>query len=338
MRADAAPLPPIELMRRVVPLAAGDRAAADEYVAKGRAVKEFIVSQLPEDWAWEGKRVLDFGCGAGRVLRHFLGEAQPAELWGSEIDEASVRWLEQHLSPPLRLIHHGESPPLDAPSGHFDLIYAMSVFTHIADEWSAWLAELHRVLAPGGILMASFLGPGMIASLMGERWSDDRIGMNVTRAGAAWDEGGPNTFISEWWLRAHWGRAFEILRLEPTGYDSGDPRGTQGFAVLRPKPVEITREALEAPEPGEPRELSAARHNVRQLARELGEVRGALANAEEQNRQLGELLESTQRHWRETAEWWEQTADSVLDSRTWRARTAARRVAARLTRRPERRE
>jgi SAM-dependent methyltransferase len=320
------PLPPIELMRRVVPLAADDRAAGTEYDAKGRAIKGFIVSQLPEGWTWDGRRVLDFGCGAGRVLRHFLAEAERAEFWGSEIDAASVRWLEEHLCPPLRVVHHGQSPPVDAPSGHFDLIYAMSVFTHIADEWSAWLAELHRLLAPDGLLIASFLGPGIIASLTGERWSNARIGMNVTRYGPSRDQDGPNVFISPWWLRAHWGRAFEIMRLEPTGYDSGDPRGAQGFAVLRRKPVEITPEALEAAEEGEPRELSAARHNVRQLGRELSRAREEL----EESRRLASALEDTERHWRETAEWWEQTAEAVVESRTWRARTAVRGLAARL--------
>jgi SAM-dependent methyltransferase len=317
-------------MHRVVPLSADERKARIEYDASGRAIKDFIVSQLPESWTWDGKRVLDFGCGAGRVLRQFLDEAERAELWGSEVDASSVRWIAEHLSPPLRAVHHGESPPLEAPSGHFDLIYAMSVFTHLGDEWSAWLVELHRLLAPDGLLIATFLGPGVIAPLAGERWSNDRIGINLTRCGTPWDRGGPNTFISPWWLRAHWGRAFEILRLEPAAYDSGDPRGLQGFAVLRRKPVDISRGDLEAPEPDEPRELSAARHNVRQLARELSDVRAALNTARDENRRLASLLESTERHWRETAEWWEQVAESILDSRTWRATAPLRGLASRM--------
>jgi SAM-dependent methyltransferase len=327
------PFPPVELMRRVAPLDSDKGDAAADYEAAGRAVKHFIISQLPEGWTWEGKRVLDFGCGAGRVLRHFLPDARHAEFWGSEIDEPSVRWIDQHLSPPLRVIHHGESPPLRAPAGHFDLIYAMSVFTHITDEWSAWLVELHRLLAPDGLLLATFLGRDMIGALAGERWSDERIGLNVTRCGMSWDQGGPNTFISPWWLRAHWGRAFEIVRLEPVGYDSGDPRGVHGFALLRRKSVEISREELEAPQPGEPRELHAARHNVRQLARELTRVRETLDRALADNRRLAGYLESSERHWRDTAEWWEQVAESILQSRTWRLTEPLRRLARWLTRR-----
>jgi SAM-dependent methyltransferase len=315
--AGSLPLPPVELMRRVAPLDSDGGEAAD-YEAAGLRIKEFIRSQLPAGWSWEGKRVLDFGCGAGRVLRHFASEAESGEFWGSEIDEASVRWIERHLSPPFNVVLHGESPPLRVPDGYFDLTYAMSVFTHITQEWSAWLVDLHRSLAPEGLLLATFLGPDMIAPLAGERWSDDRIAINFTRAGVSWDEGGPNTFISPWWLRAHWGRAFEILRLEPAGYDSGDPRGLHGFALLRRRDVAISREDLEAPEPGEPRELHAARHNVRQLARELVEVRQRLDRTLDDNRLLIGYLENAQRQWRETAERWEATAEAILRSPVWR--------------------
>jgi SAM-dependent methyltransferase len=323
------PLPPVELMRRVAPLDS-DRDEAADYEAAGLRIKEFICSQLPADWSWDGKRVLDFGCGAGRVLRHFASEAESCEFWGSEIDEPSVRWIERHLSPPFRAVLHDESPPLRVPDGHFDLTYAMSVFTHIGDEWSAWLLELHRSLAPRGLLLATFLGPGMIAPLAGERWSDDRIGINFSSCGAAWDRGGPNTFISPWWLRAHWGRAFDVLRLEPAAYDSGDPRGLHGFALLRRKDVTLSREDLEAPEPGEPRELHSTRHNVRQLARELSSVRRRLDSSLDANRAFAEHLESTRSHWRETAEWWEAKTETIIDSPMWRLTKPLRRLRSRL--------
>jgi predicted SAM-dependent methyltransferase len=43
--------------------------------------------------------------------------------------------------------------------GSFDLIYALSVFTHIPVQWQmAWLQELHRVLRPRGYLLCTVLG------------------------------------------------------------------------------------------------------------------------------------------------------------------------------------
>jgi SAM-dependent methyltransferase len=324
-RSEGIPFPPSELMERVVPLDS-DLEPEVEYARTGREIKESIVRALPDDWTFEGKRVLDFGCGAGRVLRHFLPEAERAEFWGSDIDERSVRWAQENLSPPFRIVLNGERPPIRAPQSHFDLIYAMSVFTHITEEWSTWLAELHGLLADDGLLLATFLGEKMIGPLLGERWDENRIGINFAACGTSWDEGGPLTFISPWWLRAHWGRAFEILRLEPAIWDTGDRRGVHGIALLRRRPVEITPEELERPEPGERRELHAAQHNVRQLVRELTRVRGQLYAMSEANRHATETLERVERHWRKTAEWWEDQADAVLESRSWRLMEPLRRL------------
>jgi hypothetical protein len=149
----------------------------------------------------------------------------------------------------------------------------MSVFTHLTEAWSGWLLELHRVLKPDGWLIATFLGPGMVEELLGESWDADRTGMNVIGAGRPWSDGGPLVFHSEWWLRAHWGRAFDVIEL----YDGANSPGAHGLAVLRKKPAELTVSALEEPEPEEPRELAAARHNIAQLHAEDRRTRALFA-------------------------------------------------------------
>ena len=59
--------------------------------------------------------MLDFGCGSGKVMRHFLPEAARCELWGCDIDERSVDWINAELHPPLHAFANGEVPPLDQP-------------------------------------------------------------------------------------------------------------------------------------------------------------------------------------------------------------------------------
>jgi SAM-dependent methyltransferase len=57
-------------------------------------------------------------------------------------------------------------PPLPFPAGTFGLAYAFSVFTHLpADQQRPWLLELVRVLRPGGYLVLSFHGAGLITRL-----------------------------------------------------------------------------------------------------------------------------------------------------------------------------
>jgi SAM-dependent methyltransferase len=262
-----APLPPVELANRVGRLVGSD-GSYEGYETVGRQLRHVVVSALPPDWAWRGKRVLDFGCGAGRTLRHFIGEAEEAEFWGCDIDAASIDWLNSNLNPPLHGFVNDEQPPLAQPGNSYDLIYAFSVFTHITDEWSAWLLELHRLLTSDGLLIASFLGEGMSESIAGEPWEEDRIGMNVLKADQGWELGGPMVMMSPWWIRGHWGRAFEILRLNP-----GSAPGKHGMVLARPRSRAPSRAELERIDPGELREIAALRHNIRQLQRESAAIR-----------------------------------------------------------------
>jgi len=237
------------------------------YLQEGARLREVITQLLPGDWSWDGKRALDYGCGSARVLRHFGPEAQRGAFWGCDIDRASIDWDRASLSPPFRFFGNDIAPPLAQPDEAFDLIWAMSVFTHIGDLWSAWLAELHRLLAPGGILIASFLGEGMWAPLVGEAYREDEVGMSVLHH---WE--GPDAWVfhSEWWLREHWGRGFDVLEVKrpPRGAD-GSPQITHSYIALRKRDVEITQAELERIGPDEPREPAGLQTSLRLARREL---------------------------------------------------------------------
>ncbi len=263
----APPLPPEALVARVGwDLHASDPAAV--YEQRGREQWRLIKTLLPDGWTFEGKRVLDFGCGAGRVVRHALTEDPGGEYWGCDIDGASVEWMRAHLSPPLHVLATDEWPPTQLADGQFDLIYAFSVFTHLLDAWSAWLLELHRLLARDGVLIVTVFGPGITSH--GEVPIGEEInGMNVLEPGTDWERGGPLIVHSEWWLRAHWGRAFEIVALRAGEPSGPPPLFGQGIVVMRPRPGSFSRAELERDQPEEPRELSAVRANVASLRREV---------------------------------------------------------------------
>jgi SAM-dependent methyltransferase len=256
------PLPPFELANRVMAI---DQVGAEEtYRAHGQGVKETIISLLPAGWTFDGKRVLEFGCGAGRVMSAFAEEAGRAEFHGCDIDRGSIEWVRQNLSPPFDAFQVSATPTrLPFEDGTVDLIYAVSVFSHLADGWAGWLAELHRCLASPGYLLVTFLGEASSEEIAGEPWDPDRVGMNVLFPDQPWAEGGPMVFVSRWWLEARWGRAFELERY----LTALDPRH-QDWAVLRKKPAEASAALFERPEPDEPREVHALRHNLSQLRRE----------------------------------------------------------------------
>lgn len=268
------PFPPLELITRVGTVKGADPLAF--YLREGALVRERIERMLPAGWSFEGKHVHDFGCGSGRVLRHFLPEADRGEFWGCDIDGPSIDWLRANLSPPLRCFQNRLVPPLALDDGGLDLIWAASVFTHI-DRWSAWLLEMHRVLAPGGILIASWLGEGMWEALLGEPYREDEVGVTVLRH---WHTGGAWVLHSEWWLREHWGRAFEVLEImRPPRDADGKSQVTHSYIALRRRPGTFTPEELERCDPGEPRELAGLQTSLRLLRAEAdgllsGEIAG----------------------------------------------------------------
>jgi SAM-dependent methyltransferase len=267
------------------------------YEDTGRQHRELIESILPDDWSWRGRRTLDFGCGVGRLMRQFAPEAEEAEFWGCDLDQPSVAWLKDNMCPPFHAFESAEVAKLEQPDGFFDLIYAFSVYTHFTDNWAGWLLEHHRVLKDDGLLLVTFLGEGMMEPLTGQKWDEDRIGMNPLLHGYPWELGGPIALNSSWWIRAHWGRAFEILELWPHG--GGDPPAGHGMVLMRKKAVELTVEDLKRPDPEDPREIAALQHHAEQLQDEVLRLRSFIESLDNGAPSLAEIQNSTS--WRITA-------------------------------------
>ena len=233
--------------------------------------RERILSLLPPEWSWDGKRVLDFGCGPGRTLSEFVAATHGAEFVGCDIHDQSIAWARSNL-PGISFLLNEERPPLDLPSNSFDLVYGVSVFTHLTEHWSGWLAETHRLLRPGGFAIFSFLGEALwepFGAGTSTGWADDETGMMVTGLGRTWDEGGPNVFHSEWWLREHWGRGFEVVELRARDTYKGVEG--HGWIALRRGDGELTAADLERFDPADRREALALARNLRILMREGGQ-------------------------------------------------------------------
>jgi ubiquinone/menaquinone biosynthesis C-methylase UbiE len=97
-------------------------------------------------------RVLEFGCAAGRMLRHVPVFAPRAELWGVDISAQHIQWGVDNLTPAMHFATTTMIPHLPFEDRYFDLIFCGSVFTHIEDIQQSWLLELGRVLRPSGRL------------------------------------------------------------------------------------------------------------------------------------------------------------------------------------------
>jgi SAM-dependent methyltransferase len=150
------PLPPGELVGRV-----SGSAELNQFALSGRRTMQEWAEALQvtgkkfEDFP----RIVDFGCGCGRVLRHLrpnLGRHQ--ELLGVDVDAEAIAWVSQAY-PGIKAEVLNLLPPSSIDSDSIDLIVNQSVFTHLPEDVQlAWLAELWRILRPGGIAVLSFHG------------------------------------------------------------------------------------------------------------------------------------------------------------------------------------
>jgi SAM-dependent methyltransferase len=100
----------------------------------------------------EGSRVLDFGCSSGRHLR-VLQAWQPEVAWlGCDPNEGAIAWARDNL-PGIEFFISPQEPPLDLEAGSLDLVTAVSVWSHFAaGAAERWLAEMGRLIRPGGML------------------------------------------------------------------------------------------------------------------------------------------------------------------------------------------
>lgn len=109
------------------------------------------------------KFVLDWGVGCGRVARHLVGKCR--SFMGFDIDKLNVDWCIKHL--PGQYGTNETSPPLPVEDGTVDLVYGISVFTHLTHESAAaWRDEIARVLKPGGMCIVTVHGVTGISRIL----------------------------------------------------------------------------------------------------------------------------------------------------------------------------
>jgi SAM-dependent methyltransferase len=208
-RPEISPLPPASL-RAAVGLTSSRR----EFLDTGRAAAQSIDAAF--DRVCGGSpaaypRWLDFGCGAGRVSRHLMKREH--QLWGIDTNSTAIRWAQTHLQPAIFLPIE-PSGPAPFPAAFFDVVVAVSVFTHFAEPTQdIWLRELCRILRPGGLLFASTHSPTLTFTrpdlTPGQRASLSARGFLFAPGGGAFNE--DSTFHSRLYLERSWGALF-LLR------------------------------------------------------------------------------------------------------------------------------
>jgi SAM-dependent methyltransferase len=104
----------------------------------------------------QGKRILDAGCGSGPLAAELV--ARGADVTGFDGSPAMIDLARRRLGGTVPLTVHDLAEPLPFEDESYDVVVA-SLVLHYLEDWDGPLAELRRVLRPGGRLVASVNHP-----------------------------------------------------------------------------------------------------------------------------------------------------------------------------------
>ncbi len=179
-------------------------------------------------------RILDWGCGAGRLTRYLTRFSQ--SVTGIDIDADNIAAC-QAIIPAARFETVDLFPPTGFADASFDLVLGLSVMTHLdPPAQDAWLAELQRLTCPGGLVLLSVTGAAQLALYRDRPTSLQTAyaqGIYLVKqnnqldgmiADATYYK---DTLHSPDYIAAHWGKFFEVLDIIPA------IAGNQDLVLLR---------------------------------------------------------------------------------------------------------
>lgn len=167
------------------------------------------------------QNILDFGCGCGRTIRCFEKYTSASSLSGTDIDPAAIDYCRQRFIN-MDFSVNQPLPPLAYSSNTFDLVYSISVLTHIDEEFQClWLAEIARIVKPGGVVLLSIHGSESWNTLPAEYVAMIRtkgflyVSENIWKGiFPAWYQ---TAFHSEEYVRTEFSKFFNIIEYIPKG-------------------------------------------------------------------------------------------------------------------------
>jgi len=192
----------------------------------------------PEITGKAGTRLLDYGCGCGRVapfLMHFWPELA---YHGCDIDAEAIGWDNGNLKAGAFEVI-STAGPLPYGNETLSLIVGVSVMTHLSkEEQHRWLAELARVLRPGGLCLLTTHGRRVAHFNLGMAGMWPRVleeGIVDRFADPALDGVAPpgyyrSTLQTAGYTQREWSSHFDVKEVLEAGLD-----GYQDLVVLAKK-------------------------------------------------------------------------------------------------------
>ncbi|WP_301102996.1 class I SAM-dependent methyltransferase [Propionivibrio sp.] len=204
----------------------------DFYKTSGEGTAAFLATLIKQyqSSSPDGLKVLEWGCGPARVIRHLPGVlGAGTDVSGSDYNEKSITWCSRNI-PGVTFLTNELNPPLKLSGNCFDVCYSISVFTHLSnDVCRAWVKEIYRVLKHGGIFITTTNGESKLEDLFPDEIEKYRSEGVVVRGN--FEEGKKMYFAchSPKYLAENLFKCFEVLEHRSANF----PFTAQDMWVLR---------------------------------------------------------------------------------------------------------
>lgn len=193
------------------------------YYFNGKQTAKWLIELVKPYYPNDLQAVLDWGCGPARIIRHFPELAPEAtSLNATDYNEGTIQWCQKHL-PGIQFSQNELMPPLKYEDDQFDLVYGISIFTHLSENaHQEWLEELFRILRPGGILFLTLHGSAFMDKLEPQEQLKFDANQLIVRGQV---KEGHRTFIAfhpPGYVKK-WTSRFKLLEHIPGGIQHGKP-------------------------------------------------------------------------------------------------------------------
>lgn len=129
-----------------------------KYYEGGRKSAEWVLQLLSRHSALQGKTILDWGCGPARMVRHLPDLLPDCTIHATDYNPQTIAWCRANIEGVHFAINQLD-PPTAYAAAQFDLVYGISIFTHLSEaRHHAWWNELMRISRPGAVLLLTTHG------------------------------------------------------------------------------------------------------------------------------------------------------------------------------------
>lgn len=192
-----------------------------KYYTESRETAVWLKAHFEKHIELADKRILDWGCGPGRIIRHLpdlIGGN--CEFYGTDYNCKSIEWCSKNLSK-IKFNRNSLEAKLPFENNFFDVIYGISIFTHLSEQLHFdWYNELNRILKPGGIMFLTTQGDNFMNKLSPQELVNYNNGKLVVRGKVKEGHRTYSAFHPQKFMRKLFGKS-EILEHIETQPKSG---------------------------------------------------------------------------------------------------------------------